>query len=182
MESTRAFRIKAVLPMAIQRSYGSLPDLFVRPKNRMTERARLAVARISNRRELDVKEAFKGIVDALHQLEQEFNNLRCTYELSKMGIALEPKLVSIGGDGIVLEHSDSWPEGTQVNVYVSLSVADFAHILSFSAQTKLDRNGQKTTIFFEESMDPEQQDLIYAFLFQQQGKERRRVLDATDMD
>ena len=181
-EDERWFRVTCVLPFAaIPARADSIPPLLdVKQSTPHADRARAALSRVS-RRDADIREALLAMYDGMVQLERELEELRRNLRLAAAGIDLKPELVNIGGDGVSLQRASHLREGQHVHLYISLAIRDSPCLLSIPATVCRAKNDSTELLFGP--MSPEQRDRIVAFTFQQQGRERRRVLDAaTRMD
>ena len=141
-----------------------------------SDRARAALSR-GSRRDADIREARLAMYDGLVQLERELEELRRNLRLAAAGIDLKPELVNIGGDGLSLQRASHLREGESVHLYIALAIRDSDCLLGVPATVA--RSDSDATDLVFGSMSPEQRDRIVAFTFQQQGRERRRVLDST---
>jgi hypothetical protein len=181
-KDNRWFRVTCVLQLAVIPSRpDALPPLLdAKPSTPHSDRARAALSRVS-RRDADIREALMAMYDGLVQVERELEEMRRNLKLAAAGIDLKPELIHIGGDGLSLQRPSAWREGDQVHVYVGLAIRDSDCLLGIPA-TVMRSNANATELVFG-TMSPEQRDRIVAFTFQQQGRERRRVLDsASSMD
>ena len=84
-------------------------------------------------------------------------------------------MVEIGAEGLRLQRPLDVRVDQRVHCYLSLRVWSSERVLALTATVKPSPDG--TELVFE-SMRGDDRDAIVAFCFQQQGKERRRELDA----
>lgn len=140
----------------------------------LSDRARAVAARVG-RSQLEVRDALWAAMDAVAGLERTVDRLTRTLALRDAGIELKPELISIGADGFELQRSGPWPDGQDVTVHLALDVRDVPHLLSVRASVEQRETGAH--IHFRD-LRGEERDLIVAFVFQQEAKERRRALDA----
>ncbi len=139
----------------------------------LADRARATAARIG-RASLEVRDALWAVLDAVSGLERTVEWLQVSLALRTQGTELQPQLVLIGADGIELQRPGPWSEGQFVHVYVMLDVRDVQQLLAVQATVEQRETG--AYLAFRELRDDER-DLIVAFVFQQEAKERRRALD-----
>jgi len=175
------FRITAVLPMAVFPSGDSAPLPNQRSMNRRAgaDRARAAAARLRVRTDPELRETLLALADAVGTLELEVYRIQRKLLLYDSGIALRPELASLGGDGIGITRRLEWEAGTEVDVVFTLALRDAEHLLSIRA--RVEEADEGTDLAFT-GISEDQRDLIVAFVFQQQARERRRDLDATGTD
>jgi hypothetical protein len=172
----RLFRIGVVLPMAIL-AVEDDPDPLVRPLSTpLADRARAAVARVS-RRDVEVRDALSALLDAVNGLERSFDRLHAELELRARGIELRPRMVQIGGDGMTLSAALPFAHGAGVRVYFSLHVRDGPRFFAFTGHAKRLEGGAEIAF---EGISSEDRDLIVAFVFQEEAKERRRVREINE--
>ena len=169
-----------MVPMALRRIRADDPPPVLNPSTSgsAAERARVAVARVgwSN---TDQKEAFRALLDAVVHLEAEVERLHKVAQLSGQGVELHNELIFIGGDGLTMPHSMPWSAGTPVQVYLNLPVRDANRLISIKSVIASAAEPDTTDVLFD-GIHTEQRDLVVAFAFQQQAKERRRALGASD--
>ena len=173
----RWFRVTCVLPFAaIPAKADTIPPLMdTAPSTVLSDRARLSINRVS-RRDVDIREAMFALYDGLVHLERELEEMRRNMRLTAAGVELRPELIHIGGDGLTLQRPLAWRVGDAVHLYVSLAIRDSACLMGIPATVARGEEGHTELVFG--AMTPEQRDRIVAFTFQQQGRERRRVLDS----
>ena len=174
------FRVHAVVPMALRRLRADDPPPVLNPTlgGSASERARVAVARVGWTN-ADQKEAFRALLDAVVHLEAEVERLHRVGQLARQGVELHNELISIGGDGLTMPHAMPWPDGTVVQVYLNLPVRDANRLISIKSVIAPCTEPGTTEVRFD-GIHTEQRDLMVAFAFQQQAKERRRALGTSD--
>ncbi len=160
----------AVVPVAID---GEPPVSVPRRGSPLADRARAAVARVG-RSTLEVRDALQGVLDAVSGLERTMSWLTGSMVLAKAGIELERELVMIGEGAIDLQRTGPWSDGDSVVVYFVLELRDVCHLLT--ARGIIEQRSQGARIVLE-GLRGDEQDLIVAYVFQQEAKERRRALD-----
>lgn len=171
------FRIQAVIEAAIEVSQEPPPAAFAHTARLpRSDRARAAVARLSMREEPEIREVCNALVEAVVGLETDVRRLRQHTQLAALGVEMTPRLVGIGADGLTLPKRSRWAEGTRVRVWLDLTVRNNDHLLCMPAEVVAAREDHQTEIAFIHT-DDEPNDLLVAFVFEQQAKERRRVLD-----
>ena len=183
MDDAPMFRIAAVLPFALQLANGDEPPLTTRDTagRPATDRARAALGRVKRRgRDGDLVEAMSALVDIVAGLEREIERLRRVQLLTDIGVELQPELVSLSGDGVGLQRSAQWLPGAELWAYVNISLRHTDYLLCLRSRLIESTPGSAELQFID--IDREQRDLLVAFAFQQQGKERRRALDASTGD
>ena len=140
----------------------------------LADRARAVAARVG-RAQLEVRDALWAAMDAVAGLERTVDRLTRTLALRDAGIELASELISIGADGFDLQRTGPWIDGQEVTVHLALDVRDVPHLLSVRA--RVEQRPAGAHIHFCD-LRGEERDLIVAFVFQQEAKERRRALDA----
>lgn len=166
------FRMPAVLPLAITTQEDAVRSIRPAPA---ADRARRAAVRLRSR-DPDLREVVTALIDAVSSLEVEVRVLQQQLHLIEAGVALEPHLVTLGGDGLSLQTRPAWPDSAEVCVVVSLQVRDAVHLLCLDATVHHTDQGAATELTFT-SIPEDQRDLIVAWVFQQQARERRRDRD-----
>ena len=138
----------------------------------LADRARPVVSRIG-RSQLEVRDALWAVLEAMAGVERTVDWMRNLMLLRDHGVALASELVLIGADGIQLHRSGPWPDGQPVRVYVALSVRDVQHLLPLRATVQQSSDG--AFLAFQD-LRGDEQDLLVAYVFQQELKERHRAL------
>ena len=170
------FRITAVLALAIQEAEGNPPEIGKARVRPQLDRARALTNRLWT--QADIREALAAVVEALVALENEIRQIQNAAELETHGIQIKNELVTIGGDGISVQRATSLDVGTKVFVYLLLPVRGTQHLLVLPAVVSALQENNKVDYTWVD-LPNDLKDLIVGFVFQQQGKERRRALDAT---
>ncbi|MEN0065237.1 MAG: hypothetical protein AAGA48_24040 [Myxococcota bacterium] len=142
----------------------------------LADRARAAVARVS-RSSHDVRDALSSVLEAVSGLERTLSWSTGTLVLSKAGIELKPELVLIGEGAIDLQRAGPWANEQPVITYVVLEIRDARHLLVLRGTVLQRDDGARLSL---RGLRAEERDLIVAFVFQQEAKERRRALDHPD--
>lgn len=173
----RLFRVRGVVPIALLDAAVAAPDegLSHRP---VTDRLRVAATRLQGR-DGALREMLRQMIDAMAGMERELRDLQRHVMLYESGIALRPRLVSLGGDGMTVYGAEGIPQVKEISAVFTLQVRDSDHLLSVGADLqKGHEEGSFELIFSKISHD--QRDLIVAWVFQQQAMERRRDLASAD--
>jgi hypothetical protein len=173
-DTNNSFRITAVLALAIQKADGNPPEIGKARVKPQLDRARALTNRLWA--QSDVREALSAIVEALVALENELRQIQHAAELESIGIRIQNQMVDISAAGIGLQRPTPLAIGTVVNVYLLLPVRGTQHLLVLPAVLKAIRPDDKPEYEWLD-LPNDLKDLIVGFVFQQQGKERRRVLD-----
>ncbi|MEM6926375.1 MAG: hypothetical protein AAF602_05575 [Myxococcota bacterium] len=139
----------------------------------LADRARAAVARVG-RSSLEIRDALQGVLEAVSGLERTMSWLTGSMMLSRAGIDLRPELVWIGEGAIDLQRTGPWPDGQPVMAYVVLELRDACHLLALQGTVEQREHGARIAL---EGLRTDERDLIVAYVFQQEAKERRRALD-----
>ncbi|HJN74019.1 MAG TPA: hypothetical protein QGF58_08820 [Myxococcota bacterium] len=139
---------------------------------RLAVEAREHLDRLSNRRDLEVKEALGLVLDAVAAMERELEEMQRRLLLGQRGVTLREQPVRIGGDGLWVGEK---VEGA-VLVHLGLRVAGAHHLVCAHAVGRTAPGGSELAFT---DPDPSVRDLVVAFVFDQQRKERRRELDAS---
>lgn len=138
----------------------------------LSDRARPVVSRIG-RSQLEMRDALWAVLDALAGIERTVDWMRATLALRDRGVQLAPELVVISADGIQLHRAGAWDHDQPVRVYLVLPVRDVQHFLPLQAVVRQADEGA----FLEfRDLRGDERDLLVAFVFQQEAKERRRAL------
>jgi hypothetical protein len=137
----------------------------------MSMEARAALESLSGRRDAHVKRALALVLDAVGAMERELEVLQRRTILQSRGVSLLPHPVRIGADGLVAEK----PLGLEgpVLVHLGLMVRGHIELLSLPGELAPDQRHVR----FGSLLNTDR-DVLVAFTFDQQRKERRRELDA----
>lgn len=138
----------------------------------VSDRARPVVSRIG-RTQLDVRDALWAVLDALAGIERTVDWMRNTLILRDHGVTLASELVLIGAGGVQLHRSGSWPDGQAARVYLALPVRDVQHLMTLRATIRQRPDGAYLAF---EDLRGDETDLLVAYVFQQELKERNRAL------
>ena len=147
--------------------------LFKQRGTPLSDRARPTVSRIG-RTQLEVRDALWAVLEAVSGLERTVDWLRGTTSLRDRGIELKPELVLIGADGLELQRPGAWSDGQDVRVFLTLHVREVQHLMSLTGC--IEQRDSGAFVRFTE-LRGDERDLLVAFVFQQEAKERRRALD-----
>ena len=174
------FRITAVTRIALIKLEGDFYEeapaaMSARPAS---DRARISVSRVPRTDPL-FREVSSALLDAIAALESEVERLRNIIELKDRGIHLKPELVTIGGDGIFIPKSVPFADREQVQVFIELEQRGSHRLISLVAEVEHQSDGTELKL---NRIPVDMRDLIVGYVFQQQGKERRRArnTDTTD--
>ncbi len=164
------FRIPAVVEVAwvLKRSPDEPPPVVDGYGTPVADRARGVIARVG-RAQYEVRDAMWAMLEAVSALEREVHRLHGVLSLRDQGITLHRELAHVGPDALVLQRPIGLPDGARAHVMLSLELREAHHLLA------LDARAEGSTWVF---IDPprEVHDLLVAFTFQQQQRERRRAL------
>lgn len=160
----------AVLPAPEE---GEAPIALPRVGNPLADRARAAVARVG-RSTIEVRDALQAVLEAVSGLERTLSWLTGSMALGRAGIELKPELVFIGEGAIDLQRAGPWSDGQAVIAYVVLELRDARHLLTLRGTVEQRAEGARIAL---EGLRGDERDLIVAYVFQQEAKERRRALD-----
>ena len=150
------------------------PPVTLPPRgNPLADRARAAVTRVG-RNALEVRDALQAVLESVSGLERTLSWLTGSLALGKAGIELKPELVLIGEGAIDLQRSGPWTDGQAVIVYAALELRDAIHLLTLKGSVEQRDHGARIAL---EGLRGDESDLIVAYVFQQEAKERRRALD-----
>ena len=86
--------------------------------------------------------------------------------------------VTAGGDGMTMEGGEEYQHGDTVCVHLLLPIRNGRSLIAVNAEV-VSVEGNTVSFQFDEQQSPEDIDLIVAFTFEHQRKERRRELDST---
>lgn len=140
----------------------------------LADRARGAVARVG-RANYEVRDALWATIEALGSLERTVARLERILALRDLGIELRPELVQLSAAGLGLQRRGPWREDQQVRIHLSLDLRDTGQLLTLRGSVQV--HAQGAFVRFQD-LRPDESDLLVAFVFQQEAKERRRALDA----
>ncbi|MBX2796577.1 MAG: PilZ domain-containing protein [Myxococcales bacterium] len=140
----------------------------------LADRARATAARVG-RANLEIRDAMWSIIDALAGLERTVDRLTRLMTLKDAGVELRRELVHIGGDGLELQRAGPWPDGQPVDVHLSIDLRAVHHLMSIRGVVDQRSNGAHIQFT---RLREEERDLLVAFVFQQEAKERRRARSA----
>jgi hypothetical protein len=177
-----SFRVSTTLPMAVE----PMPDTdsssayFLTLGRKLSEDTREVLEKFSSRREAHIKEAFVGVLDALSTLEREVEMLHRRMHLAFQRIDLVDTSVSIGEHGIRVPWAQDLAESERVRVHLLVSARSARHLLTLEARRVTASEDDGVEYAFQPT-DPELIDLLVAFVFEHQRRERRRELDVADL-
>ena len=169
--SDRWFRVQATLEVGFEEPHAGSGMLRPVQARRLADQARESLDRLSNRRDLEVKEALSLVLDAVAAMERELEEMQRRSLLERRGVTLSELDVRIGGDGLWVPERLEGP----YLVHLGLRVGGAHHLVTARAVARTAPGGSELTFT---DPDPTVRDLVVAFVFDQQRKERRRELDA----
>jgi len=174
------FRITSVARIAIHLLDG---DFFEEATTGMSsrpasDRARISVTRVPRTDPL-FREVASALLEAIASLEGEVERLRNIIELKDRGITLQPELITIGGDGIYIPKQLSFADGDQVQIYLELEQRGNHRLISLIGEIECRSDGTELKLT---RIPIDMRDLIVGYVFQQQGKERRRARNTDSSD
>jgi hypothetical protein len=175
-----SFRVSTVVPTAIEpveTTAESAPP-FLTLGRRLSGQARLQVEKLSNRSEAHLKEALSMTLDAMEAIEREVEMLHRRMLLNFRDLELVDTKMELGADGAFLPATEP-PDTRLARLHLLLNVRNARHLVSIEADV-LARDGGCEFSF--STADPEVRDLVVAFAFEHQRRERRRALDASTVD
>lgn len=174
------FRINTVARIAVEEANEEEPNDFVglNSSRPVSDRARISVARIP-RTDPMFKEVASALLDAIASLEGELERLRIITELQNRGIELQRQILSIGGDGIFLPKALPFPSGTPVQLFLELEHRGHHRLVNLPAVVEQRADGTELTLHL---IPTDMRDMIVGYVFQQQGKERRRARNSDTAD
>jgi hypothetical protein len=179
-ESPSSFRVSTVIPMAIEpvetATSGAPP--FLTLGRRLSGQARLQVEKLSNRSETHLKEALSLTLDAMEAIEREVEMLHRRMLLTHRDLELVDTELELGADGAFLPATTP-PETGVARLHLLLNVRNARHLVSIEADAEPRDGGCEFTF---STADPDVRDLVVAFAFEHQRRERRRELDAPVVD
>lgn len=172
------FRVNTVLPIAIERRQGEEypppPTLVVGCS--LAAEAREQVGQLGSRQPDQYKEALNSVLDVVETLERQVEMLHRRMVLDFRKLDLVRRRLELGGDGLHLFDGEGYAPGEQVRLHMLLPVRNGRSLITVDAQVTSVEDGNVDFQFSEQ--DPEVIDIIVAFSFEHQRKERRRELDA----
>jgi len=173
------FRVNTVLPIAIERKqegeHPPPPALIV--GHSLAAEARDQVAVLGSRQPDQYREALNAVLDVVETLERQVEMLHRRMVLDFRKLDLVRRRLDLGGDGFRLFEADGYARGEKLRVHLLLPVRSGRNLVTVDAEVvSVDEDG--VDVVFSEQ-EPEVIDLIVAFSFEHQRKERRRELDAS---
>ncbi len=173
------FRVNAVLPIAIERNRGEEhpppPSLVV--GRSLAAEARDQVAQLGSRQPDQYKDALNSVLDVVETLERQVEMLHRRMVLDFRKLDLVRRRLELGGDGLHLFETQGFVVGDSVRLHILLPLRTARNLIAVDAEVVAVENGEVEFRFSEQ--EPEVIDLIVAFSFEHQRKERRRELDAS---
>ena len=174
------FRITSIARIAVQLFEGDLNEaattfMSARPAS---DRARISVSRVPRNDPL-FREVATALLDAVASLEGEVERLRNIIELKDRGINLQTELITLGGDGIFVPKQLPFSTGDQVQIYLELDQRGNRRLITLMGQVEARADGTELKL---SRISIDMRDLIVGYVFQQQGKERRRARNADSTD
>jgi hypothetical protein len=170
------FRITAILEISIHDADENPVETGEIRGRSYLERARALTNRLWD--QSDIREALAAILEALTALENEIRLIQHAAQLETLGVQLQKEMVTIGADGMSVEGLTTLDVGAHVNVYLVLPSRRIQHLLVLRAVVESISTDNKVEYKWVD-LPNDLKDLLVGFVFQQQGKERRRALDAT---
>ncbi len=147
---------------------------------RLADHARSLVGTLSSRRDSEVKLALSAVLDAVGALEREVELLHRRVFLEGRGVELHDRDVEIGADGLWLagvtgsERAQLSNGGGRLHLELPLPTGE--QLVAVDVVVSGWR-GDTVDLLFDDP-DPTLVDVIVAFVFSKQRRERRRELDA----
>ena len=177
-----SFRVSTTLPIAVEPMPDTDPSsaYSLTLGRKLSEETRAVLEKFSNRSEAHIKEAFAGVLDAVSALEREVEMLHRRMHLAFQRIDLVDTQVSIGEHGIQVPWTEDLAEFGRVRVHLLVSARSARHLLTLEARLQAASESEGLEYAFEYT-DPELIDLLVAFVFEHQRRERRRELDIADL-
>ncbi len=179
-ESSPLFRVEVDLPLALQ--WLAPDDVEAAPRpvmaRQLAARAREHVARMSESRHGECQAAMAGLLLAVEALEREVEMLHRRMVLSAQGLDLRARRVRIGGDGVTVLGERVSAPGQRLRLYLALPAREGEQLLVLEGPAGPAPGGAEVTL---EGIDPSLRDLIVAFVFDYQRRERRRELDSASV-
>ncbi len=172
MDNKHWFRVEATVELALDEAGSHASGMQPIQARRLAAEARQSLDRLSTRRDAEVRASLALVLDAVETLEREVELLHRRSVLRGRGLALRQVHATIGGDGMWVSESHG---SRAALVHLGLRVGGAYHLVSTDAEVRPEAGG--TELRWVDA-DPSVQDLLIAFAFEQQRKERRRELDA----
>ena len=174
------FRITSVAHIAIEILEGEFveEDPAMLSRRPLSDRARVSVSRVP-RNDALFREVATALLDAISSLEGELERLRNIIELKERGITLQRELITIGGDGIFIPKKLTFDNGDRVQIFLELDQRGCQRLISLYGEVETRSDGTELKL---PRISIDMRDLIVGYVFQQQGKERRRARNADSTD
>ncbi len=176
---TACFRVSARLGLALE-ARNEARHLLPIQGRRLADNARNLVGTLSTRRDSQVKDALNAVLDAVAALEREVELLHRRVFLEARGVVLHDRKVEIGADGLwlvgVTPAEKALLSSQACRVHLELPIRGGEQLLALNVEAIAWRDDAVDLVF--EDPDPALVDLVVAFAFEAQRKERRRELDA----
>ena len=174
------FRVSAVLPVAIERrestALPSPPPLVV--GRSLAAEARAKLGTLGSRQPDQYKDALNSVLDVVETLERQVEMLHRRMVLDFRKLDLVRRSINVGGDGMTMAGGEGYEDGDTVCVHLLLPIRNGRSLIAVNAEV-VSVEGDTVSFQFDEQQSPEDIDLIVAFTFEHQRKERRRELDST---
>jgi len=170
-----SFRVSAVLPVAFEvlpSDSSSVPP-FLTLGRRLSQNAREAVEKLSSRADAEFKEVITLTLDSIEAVERQVDMLQRRLLLNAKGLELVDTEMELGADGVWI--AQEAPHEGRVRLHLLLLARNAHHLLAMDAAASPKNGGIE---YRWEPTDPQNRDLIVAFAFEHQRRERRRELDA----
>jgi hypothetical protein len=139
--------------------------------------ARDQVAMLGSRQPDQYKEALNAVLDVVETLERQVEMLHRRMILDFRKLDLVRRRLELGGDGLRLFEGEGFARGDRVRLHILLPVRHGRNLITVDAEVS-SVDGSEVEFQFSEQ-EPEVLDMIVAFSFEHQRKERRRELDAS---
>ncbi len=157
-------RVWVAVPTAI--TPGSEGVELPRPSS-VGDRIRATLNRLSHQVDPEVREALNQIGEAITDLEHRVDRVQHRIALGELGLELRRELVEIAETGLALQRSLPYPEGTDVVVYLDITVWGSSTLLTLPGHIRT-RHPEARIDFVGISQDL--RDTLVAFVFQEQGR------------
>jgi len=178
VSETTCFRVSARLGLALE-ARSEARHLMPIQGRRLADHARGLVGTLSTRRDSQVKLALNAVLDAVAALEREIELLHRRVFLESRGVVLHDRIVELGADGLWLHGVTPAERALLCNhgarVHLELPSRGGEQLVALHVEAVGWREDAVDLIF--EDPDPALVDLVVAFAFETQRKERRRELD-----
>lgn len=182
ISETACFRVSARMGLALEARAEARHMMPIQGR-RLADQARGLVGTLSTRRDSQIKEALSAVLDAVAVLEREVELLHRRVFLESRGVALHDREVELGADGLWLSGVTPAERALLSNqgarVHLELPCRGGEKLLALHVEVAGWRDDAVDLVF--EDPDPALVDLVVAFVFETQRKERRRELQ-TDVD